>query len=127
MKNKVLKIFAVLVCIMMLFCGCGFNSGIALMRIESGTKTSWQQSHDFLTGTEKRTLSLGKKPQEMIVEVVTEKGKIDITVTDKSGVEIIFLDDAETGIYEFSAEGKIKIKVEAKEHKGSFKINEADS
>ena len=122
-----LKIFAVLACVMIFFSGCGFNSGIALLRIESSTKTSWEQSHDFLTGTEKRTLSLGKEPKEMIIGVVTEEGKIDITVTGRSGEEIIVLEEAKTGNYEFTAKGKVKITVKAEEHRGSFKIKEANS
>ena len=127
MKNKMLKIFVMLICIIMLFSGCGFNSGIALMKIESSTKTSWNQSHDFLSGTEKHNLYLGKEPQEMIIEVITEAGEIDITITDKNGEEIIFLDNAKTGIYEFIAEGKIKITINAKDHHGSFEFKEADS
>jgi hypothetical protein len=59
--------------------------------------------------------------------IVTEEGEIDITVTDKNGEEIIFLDDAETGTYEFTAEGKIKITIKAKDHHGSFEIKKADS
>lgn len=127
MKKSVLKIFAVLACIAIFFSGCGFNSGIALLKIESSTKTSWKQSHDYLMGTEKRTLSLGGEPQEMVIEVVTENGEIDITVTGKNREEIIAIDDAKTGTYEFAAEGKIKIKVEAKEHKGSFEVKKANS
>lgn len=121
------KIIVLLVCFTILFSGCGFNSGIALLKIESSTKTSWKQSHEYLKGTEKRTLSLGGEPQEMIIEVVTEKGEIDITVTGKNGEEIIVLDNAETGTYGFTAGGRINIKVDAEEHKGSFEIKKADS
>ena len=59
--------------------------------------------------------------------IVTEEGEIDITVTDRNGEEIIFLDNAETGTYEFTAEGKIKITIKAKDHHGSFEIKRADS
>ena len=125
--KKMLRIFAVLLCVTMLFSACGFNSGIALMRIESSTKTSWTQSHDFLTGTEKRSLFLESEPQEMEIEVLTEEGEIDITVTGKNGEEIFVLEDAKTGTYEFTAEGKIRITVKAVGHRGSFKINKANS
>ena len=127
MKNKMLKNFAVLVCIAMLFCGCSHNSGIAIGKVESSTRTRIMQSHLLLNGTEVRTLSTGKEPQEMEAIIVTEEGEIDITVTDRKGEEIIFLDNAETGTYEFTAEGKIKITIKAKDHHGSFEIKRSDS
>lgn len=127
MKNKMLKIFAVLISIIVLFCGCNYNSGIALGKVESSTRTHVKQSHLLLNGTEVRTLSIGKGQQKIEMEIVTKEGEIDITVTDKSGKEIVVLDNAETGIYEFTAEGKIKITIEAKDHHGSFEIKKADS
>ena len=127
MKKSMLKIFAVLLCFIMLFSGCGFNSGTALMKVENSTKTSWKQSHMLLDGTEMRSLSLGDESQKMEVAVVTEKGEIDITVLDSSGEEIFKMDDAKTGTYDFTASGKIKIKVEADSHKGNFEIKRADS
>ena len=127
MKSKILKIFAVLVCIAMLFCGCSHNSGIAIGKVESSTGTRIKQSHLLLNGTEVRTLSAGKEEQKMEAIIVTEEGEIDITITDKNGEEIIFLDNAETGTYEFTAEGKIKVTIKAKDHHGSFEIKRADS
>ena len=126
-KNKMLKILAVFVCIMMFFCGCNYNSGLAIGKVESSTGTKIKQSHLLLNGTEVRTLSAGKEEQKMEAIIVTEEGEIDITITDKNGEEIIFLDNAETGTYEFTASGKIKIKVEADSHKGNFEIKKADS
>ncbi len=127
MKNKTIKIFALLVCFMMLFCGCSYNSGIALGKVESSTRTRIKQSHLLLNGTEVRTLSVGKEPQEMEAVIVTEEGEIDITITGSNGEEIAFWDNAETGTYEFTAEGKIKITVKAKDHHGSFEIKKANS
>ena len=127
MKNKILKILAAFVCIMILFCGCNYNSGLAIGKVESSTGTRIKQSHLLLNGTEVRTLSAGKEEQKMEAIIVTEEGEIDITITDKNGEEIIFLDNAETGTYEFIAEGKIKITIKAKDHHGSFEFKKADS
>ena len=127
MKNKILKILAAFICILMLFCGCSYNSGIAIGKVESSTRTKIMQSHLLLNGTEVRTLSAGKEEQKMEAIIVTEEGEIDITITDKNGEEIIFLDNAETGIYEFTAEGKIKVTIKAEDHHGSFEIKKADS
>lgn len=127
MKKKLLKISATLVLIMIIFCGCSYNSGIAIGKVESSTRTRIKQSHLLLNGTEVRTLSVGKEPKEMEAVIVTEDGEIDIIITDKSGREIIFLDNAETGTYEFTAEGKVKITIKAKDHHGSFEIKKADS
>ena len=126
-KNKILKILTAFVCIMMLFCGCNYNSGLAIGKVESSTGTRIKQSHLLLNGTEVRTLFPGNEKQEMEAIIVTAEGEIDITITDKSGEEIIFLDNAETGTYEFTAEGKIKVTIKAKDHHGSFEIKRADS
>ena len=126
-KNKILKILAVFVCIMILFCGCNYNSGLAIGKVESSTGTRIKQSHLLLNGTEVRTLSAGKEEQKMEAIIVTKEGEIDITITDKNGEEILVLQDAETGTYEFTAEGKIKITVKAKDHHGSFEIKKANS
>ena len=127
MKSKLLKISVTLVLIMILFCGCNYNSGVALGKVESSTGTRIKQSHLLLNGTEVRTISVGNEEQKMEAIIVTEEGEIDITITDKSGEEIIFLDNAETGTYEFTAEGKIKVTIKAKDHHGSFEIKKADS
>ncbi len=127
MKNNMLKIFALFVCLTMFFCGCNYNSGLALGKVESSTRTRIKQSHLLLNGTEVRTLSLRNEEQKMEAIIVTKEGEIDITVTDKNGEEIIFLDNAETGTYEFTAEGKIKVTIKAKDHHGSFEIKRADS
>ena len=127
MKKALLKVFVVLSCFIMLFSGCGFNSGTALMKVENSTKTSWKQSHMLFDGTEIRSFSLGDEQQKMEVTVVTEKGEIDITVFDSNREKIFEIDDAKTGTYEFTASGKIKIKVEADSHKGNFEIKKADS
>ena len=127
MKNKILKILAAFICILMLFCGCSYNSGIAIGKVESSTRTKIMQSHLLLNGTEVRTLSTGKEPQEMEAIIVTKEGEIDITITDKNGEEILALEDAETGTYEFTAEGKIKITIKAKDHHGSVEFKKANS
>ena len=127
MKNKILKILAAFICILMIFCGCSYNSGIAIGKVESSTRTKIMQSHLLLNGTEVRTLSTGKEPQEMEAIIVTKEGEIDITITDKNGEEIFALEDAETGTYEFTAEGKIKITIKAKDHHGSFEFKKANS
>ena len=127
MKKDLLKVFALLACFIMLFSGCGFNSGTALMKVESSTKTSWKQSHMLFDGTEIRSFSLGEEAQKMEISVVTEKGEINITVFDSNGEEIFEIDDAKTGTYDFTASGKIKIKVKADSHKGNFEIKKADS
>ena len=90
MKNKMFKILAVFVCIMILFCGCNYNSGLAIGKVESSTGTRIKQSHLLLNGTEVRTLSAGKEEQKMEAIIVNAEGHIDITVTDRKGEEIIF-------------------------------------
>ncbi len=125
MKKSVFINLLILVSIIFLLCGC--DSYRAFMSIESGTAKSWSQSHDYLDGRKSHILRLGTESQNMVIEVVTEKGSVDITAVDSFGETIIFLDDAETGTYEFEASGKVKITVEASGHKGSVSVKNADS
>ena len=127
MKRTVFKITAFILCIVMLFSGCGFNSGIAILSIESSDRTSWSQSHHLLRGTKSHTMNLGKKEIQMEAEVVTEEGEIDIFVTTISGEILLEIEDAKTGIYDFSASGRIKIKIVADDHRGSINVNPIDS
>ena len=123
------KILIIALCVIMclsLF-GCEADSYKAFLSIESGTKESWSQKHDFLEGTKGHTLNLGKEPQEMVIEVVTEEGSIDIVAKDKNGEIITEITDAETGSYTFSAEGKVKFRIYCSEHKGSISVHKADS
>lgn len=122
------KIIIFMLCIMLCagFSGCETDSYKAFMSIESGTRTSWSQKHDFLDGTKGHVLNLGKEEQEMVIEVVTEKGSVDITAKDQNGEIITEIENAETGTYNFSANGKVKFRIYCSEHKGSISVYEAD-
>lgn len=124
MKNIILKISCALICLL-LFCGC--DSYRAFMSIESGTAKNWEQRHDLLDGRKSHILHLGAKSRDMIVEIVTEKGEIDVTAKDSMGNIIFEAENAETGTYSFSASGKVKITIEADEHKGSISVKRKDS
>ena len=113
MKNIIIKISCALICLL-LFCGC--DSYRAFMSIESGTAKNWEQRHDLLDGRKSHILHLGAKSLDMIVEIVTEKGEIDVTAKDSMGNIIFEAENAETGIYSFSASGKVKMTIEADEH-----------
>lgn len=125
MEKRVLKIICVLTCVLLLLCGC--ESYRAFMSIESGTAESWSQRHDFLDGRKSHVLRLGAAQRNMILEVVTEEGEIDITVKDSFGDEIFEADNAKTGTYSFSASGRVKITIEAENHRGSVAVKRTDS
>ena len=123
MKKSVLKIISVLMALLLL---CGCDSYRAFMSIESGTLKSWSQRHDLLDGKKSHILFL-KADSKMEIDVETEDGKIDITVKSLSGEEIIEIENAETGSFEFEAEGFVKITVNADEHRGSVSVKQKES
>ena len=124
---KKLIIFAVSVIMCFVFSGCEPDSYKAFMSIESGTRTSWSQKHDFLDGTKGHVLNLGKEEQKMVIEVVTEEGSVDIIAKDQNGEIFAEIENAETGTYNFSAKGKVKFRIYCEEHRGSVAVYEADS
>ena len=119
------RLAAFLICVLMMFSGC--DSYRAFLSIESATAKSWEQRHEMLDGRKSQSLDLGAKTQEMEIEIVTEKGEVDVTVEDTFGNTVFEIDDAKTGIYYFSAEGKIRITAEASEHKGSISVKRKES
>ena len=123
------KILVFMLCIMLCVCfsGCEPDSYKAFMSIESGTRTSWSQKHDFLDGTKGHVLNLGKEEKEMVIEVITEEGSVDIIAKDQNGEIITEIENAETGTYNFSAKGKVKFRIYCEEHRGSVSVSEADS
>lgn len=123
MKKSVLKILSVLMALLLL---CGCDSYRAFMSIESGTLKSWSQSHDLLDGRKSHILFL-KAGSKMEIDVETEEGEMDITVKTLSGEEIIEIENAETGSFEFEAEGFVKITVNADEHRGSVSVKQKES
>ena len=124
---KKLIIFAVSVIMCFVFSGCEPDSYKAFMSIESGTRTSWSQKHDFLDGTKGHVLNLGKEEKEMVIEVITEEGSVDIIAKDQNGEIITEIENAETGTYNFSAKGKVKFRIYCEEHRGSVSVSKADS
>ena len=124
---KKLIIFAVSVIMCFVFSGCEPDSYKAFMSIESGTRTSWSQKHDFLDGTKGHVLNLGKEEQKMVIEVVTEEGSVDIIAKDQNGEIFAEIENAETGTYNFSAKGKVKFRIYCEEHRGSVSVYKADS
>ena len=124
---KKLIIFAVSVIMCFVFSGCEPDSYKAFMSIESGTRTSWSQKHDFLDGTKGHVINLGKEEQKMVIEVVTEEGSVDIIAKDQNGEIFAEIENAETGTYNFSANGKVKFRIYCSEHRGSVSVYEADS
>ena len=124
---KKLIIFAVSVIMCLVFSGCEPDSYKAFMSIESGTRTSWSQKHDFFDGTKGHVLNLGKEEQNMVIEVVTEEGSVDIIVKDQNGEIFAEIENAETGTYNFSAKGKVKFRIYCSEHRGSVSVYKADS
>ena len=123
------KIMVFMLCIMLCagFSGCEPDSYKAFMSIESGTRTSWSQKHDFLDGTKGHVLNLGKEEQKMVIEVVTEEGSVAIIAKDQNGEIFAEIENAETGTYNFSAKGKVKFRIYRSEHRGSVFVYKADS
>lgn len=109
------------------FSGCEADSYSQLLSVENGTKTSWSQSHYLLDGTKSHVMSLGDKQQDMEIEVVTENGKIDIRITDEAEEEILLIENAETGTYDFSAEGKVIIRIFCDGHRGKIIVDKEES
>lgn len=83
---------------------------------------SWSASYSLLDGTLKHTIRPKSTQETLHIEVVTEAGSISIEIKDASGNIIFDEDNIETTTFDVEVSGKVVVRVEADNHKGSFNI-----
>ncbi len=100
----------------------GKESVIKVGYAGSHTWDSWTGTYSLLDGEMKHTIrtDTGK----LHISVKTEKGEIDIEITDTLGNVIFDKDNIGNENFEIDANEKIHIKIEADKHTGSFVIGE---
>lgn len=82
--------------------------------------SSWTAKYTTLDGNMQRTLH--PKDDVLHIEVETEKGTLSIEIKDSNGTVIFDEDNIGTQSYDIEVSGKITVRIDADNHKGSFKI-----
>lgn len=97
------------------------RSGMRIGYFGTATNTEWTGKYVVLDGHMSKVL----KPEgdELKVEIVTEDGSIDIYVEDENGEKLYKGSDMQTCSFTVGVSGKVKIKIDADNHKGSFSFD----
>ena len=104
-----------------------YGSGSALMLVSDSGRTHWNASYGQLNGFRQRSIDLGEGMHIFTVEIVTESGELDLSIKGKDGM--VYYDESvlSTSIFKIHVDvdrkDKVILRLEAKNHSGSYKIN----
>ena len=88
--------------------------------IESHTSSSWSATYKKLDGELSRNITV--KDGELNLSIKTESGSISIEILDDEDNTIFEKENVSNGTFEISADGKVRVIIEAEDHRGSFVI-----
>ena len=122
-KSAVIFVIIVVVAIILLSAlGIGtLRSGIRVGYVSHDSLHSWSASYFWLLGRLQHTIY--PETDTLHVEVKTESGTISIEMKDADGNVIFSKNNIGTSSFEVNVSGKVVIKIEADQHKGSFNIS----
>lgn len=128
MKRLLIGILSIIM--LLLATGCTSGSGYTVLGYENNSANSMQMSYEKFSGTRTATVKVDEDHIIMVrVNLVTESGSISLWITDEDGNEIyqgIELTDSTMFTVNLKEAGTYKIKVEGKDHNGSYRINWAE-
>lgn len=118
------KIIAVFITLILVcgFAGCEFHSGLRIGYVGNSGSDYWRASYRKLDG--KMTDTLRTEDDTLLINIETEKGSISIKIYDENKKLIYEANDA--GEHEVKTDGRIRVVIDAEDHKGSFDIRTAE-
>ena len=124
-KKTTIVVLVIAVLFILVAHALGFNTTRTATRVGfSGHEwlDSWSGKYTKLNGTMSKTIYTDTEPDTIHVEIVTESGSISITMIDSNGNIVFEKSDIDTSSFDVDVSGKVKVKIEADNHKGSFSI-----
>ena len=104
----------------------GFTSTRSTTRIGySGNEgwRSWSGSYAMLSGSMQKTIHPKDTETTLHIDVITKSGNISIQIFDKDRNVIFKQTNIGTEAFEVSVSGKVIVRIDAEQHKGSFSIS----
>ena len=124
-KNKILaaavSVAVIAILVVRLCLGLG-NSAVKVGYVGTAGWASWTGTYASLNG--KMTHTIHPDNDTVKFSFTTEEGNISVTVYNSKGEEIYSRENIGTETFELDVRGKVKIKIEAEKHKGSFVIGD---
>ena len=108
--------------------GTTYSSGSASMLVGNSGQTHWDARYSKLNGFRQRKVSLYEGLHIFTVEMLTNSGEISLSIKGKSGTDYYSGSAIPTSTFSIVVDGndKVTIRVDAKNHSGSYKISWAE-
>lgn len=98
------------------------GSSTRMMFVSSEGRNYWSATYQYFDGYQQRNLWVDEEGS-VEIKVITEQGMFNINITDENGKTILEENDVGTKDFSVPASGRVTIRVEADEHKGSFSFD----
>ena len=120
LKKLIFAALLVAALAVLMFVNGGFSarSGVRIFYVESAGRAHWRADYEKLDGSMARTLR--PAGDELTVNIDTEAGEITVNVYDMHGE--LALAASEPGAHSIPAPKKVRIKIQARDHRGGFEI-----
>lgn len=118
-------ILLIIVSTIFLLSACTYGSFSTLKSVEKNTFSMMSMSYEKFNGYKATSIKVKKgNPMDVNVDIVSKKGKLDMSITDEKGHSIYEGKDIPTSSFtvKIHESGDYKIKVSGKKHYGSYKI-----
>lgn len=116
-------IAVILIVVAALIGSVGSGSGLQVGWSEQKGLNSWSASYAYYDGWQQRTVNWNGDAETLYVEVCTQSGELDLTVTDGEGNDVFTRKDVGTGGFTIPLPGKAAVRITAEGHKGSISLN----
>ncbi len=98
-------------------------TGTRIGYVSQGGRQEWSASYLRLNGTLRRRLfSPAGAAYELRVQ--TDQGTLSVAITDHDGATIFAQESLASGVYDLTLPGTVWVRIEAKDHEGSFSISQ---
>lgn len=123
--KKIAVCIAVLL-LMLAMTGCPRGSYIVINGLETNTAHSMAMRYDRFKGHKTVTVRVPEgEVWEVYADIVTDSGKIGLSITDRDGHSYYQEEELPTSTFTVTLEkaGRYDIRVDAEDHKGSYRIS----
>ena len=124
MTNKK-YILLIIVSTIFLLSGCTYGSFSTLKSVENNTLSMMSMSYERFNGYKATSIKVKEgNPIDVNVDIVSTKGKLDVSITDEKGHSVYEGKDIPTSSFSVRLDkpGDYKLKVSGEKHSGSYKI-----
>ncbi|EPR13205.1 hypothetical protein [Ruminiclostridium papyrosolvens] len=118
-------ILLIIVSTIFLLSGCTYGSYSTLKSVENNTSSMMSMRYERFNGYNATPIKVKEgNPIDVSVDIVSNKGKLDMSITDEKGQSVYEGKDIPTSSFSvrLDKDGDYKLKVSGEKHSGSYKI-----